>query len=136
MAPPVKILLAALFIVLAVVLREIAFDPVWSLRSHFRAVNRLDAKEIRWREIRAGMVQPITREEKEIKELSEYRFEKKIYWMWRAYPKGQDIAQSKWSKFVDPTKFTTIEVDEEDDNSGNPSPNINLGVIYNRKSNS
>jgi len=133
MAPPVKILIGALTIVLVVVLREIAFDPVWSLRAHFRMVNKLDAREIRWREIRAGLVQPLTDDEKELVSLSDYAFEKKVFWLWNSYPKGYLIADSKWRAFIT-SPFMTVEL--KDENEESPSPSKELGVIYHRESES
>lgn len=137
MIPPVKILIGALTIVLLIVLREIAFDPVWSLRAHIRTVKRLDAQEVHWREIRAGMAQACTEEEKEVKEMSEWAFEKKVFWMWNNYPKGYYIAQGKWARYLEGSRYTTVELDDdEEQNTETPSPNINLGVIYHRESES
>lgn len=68
-------------------------------KKHFAIIEGIEKIEDRYRDIRVGLVTP-DEDEKWINELSNYDFEKTIFRLYWEYPKGREIAETKWKRYL------------------------------------
>lgn len=68
-------------------------------KKHFAIIENIKATEDRYRDIRVGLLVPDENEEW-IKKLSNYDFEKMIFQLYWEYPKGREIAETKWNRYL------------------------------------
>jgi hypothetical protein len=151
---PVKILFHVLIGCFVWLIYLLATDPRWSMNRHLNTVNRMQAQEDHWAEVRAGIIEAKTEEDKAIKAMSDYEFARFLFiGFWGKYEKGWLIGEGKWHKYLN-NKFYTSPAEEvpvssikrssilsqnedlEPETEGTSSPVYDLAVRYNRESSS
>jgi len=94
---------------------------------HFKRIRILNAREERWRCIRAGMYTPVDAFETKVRQMNEYEFETIVFNMYDKHPDTRLIAETRWSRYqyrIHQSQFKRIEV------KGSPYPLGEERIVY------